>query len=215
MKIAGRRGTEGRPAPPPGRPDTLLTPTPDPDSDPGSDPGSDPDSDRDTGWESGFDAFVAGRGPALLRLAYLLCGDRWLAEDLVQEVLAKAHRRWSRITAAEHPEAYVRRMVVNEHLNWRRRRATTEIIGDPPELATPDGSAASDLTDAVWAALSTLRRRQRAVIVLRYYEGLSDGEIAAVLDCAVGTVRSSASRAFAAMRHHPGLTDLDDQEARR
>lgn len=143
--------------------------------------------------EPGFDDYVAARGDALLRFAYLLCGDAHLAEDLVQSVLAKAYRRWPK------PEAYVRRMVVNEHLSWRRRRSSGEVV----VAATPDAAAGgADLAerDAMWRLLATLPRRQRAVLVLRYYEDLSDAAIAEVLGCAESTVRAYATRALAALR---------------
>ncbi|HYG94366.1 MAG TPA: SigE family RNA polymerase sigma factor [Nocardioides sp.] len=155
-----------------------------------------------------FVSYVEARTPALLRLAYLLSGDRHLAEDLVQEALAKAHRRWVTIAAADHPHAYVRRIVVTQHLGWRRRRASTELALPPESLpegrgGDPAGGVAD--RDATWRALAGLPARQRAVLVLRYYEDLPDEDIAATLGVAVGTVRSLASRAFARLRDHPGL----------
>ena len=144
--------------------------------------------------EAGFDDFVAARGDALLRFAYLLCGDAHLAEDLVQGVLARAYRRWPK------PEAYVRAMVVNEHLSWRRKRSSREVV----VAATPDVAARepADLgaRDEAWRLLATLPPRQRAVLVLRYYEDLSDRAIAEVLGCSASAVRAYAARALATLR---------------
>jgi RNA polymerase sigma-70 factor (sigma-E family) len=150
------------------------------------------------------EAFLVARGAALLRFAYLLTRDTGRAEDLVQDALAKTYRRW---TTLEHPEAYVRRAIVNEHLSWRRRRAASEVIGDVPE--TP---VAAYEPDAVWSVLGRLPRRQQTVMVLRYYEDLSDAEIATILGCAAGTVRSLASRAFDALRADPSIAALSREE---
>lgn len=155
-----------------------------------------------------FDEFVAGRGPALLRFAYLLTGDGGLAEDLVQEALIRAHRRWRGQVRVTHPEAYVRRIVVNEYTNWRRRRSNHELPGPIPDGATGDTADVADglvERDLVWRILACLPRRQRAVLVLRYYEALPDAEIADLLEATEGTVRSLAARAFATLRDHPQL----------
>jgi len=151
--------------------------------------------------EVGFESFVLARGGALLRFAFVLCGDHHLAQDLVQETLIKANRRWSSITRAQHPEAYLRRMIVNEYLSWRRRRRNTEIARElTGTRAVEDTTALHADRDEVWQLLGTLPRQQRAVLVLRYYEGLPDAEIASLLGCSPGTVRSSAARAFARLR---------------
>ncbi|BCB73832.1 hypothetical protein Pflav_002420 [Phytohabitans flavus] len=105
-----------------------------------------------------FDEFVTARGPALLRFGYLMCGDRHLAEDILQEVLAKVYRRWGRIARAEPPEAYVRRAILHQYLSWRRRRASTEaIVAEVPEH--PDRGLMADqvaVRDEMWALLATL-----------------------------------------------------------
>jgi RNA polymerase sigma-70 factor (sigma-E family) len=152
-----------------------------------------------------FDEFVAARMRALLAFATVLTGDRGLAEDLVQEALVRAHRRWSRIVGFHQPEAYVRRIITNGYLSWRRRWSRVvpradlpERVSDGPDLATTHADR-----DALRAELAKLPRRQRAVLVLRYYAGLSDAEIADVLDCAPSTVRSYASRALATLRVEP------------
>ncbi|WP_433887859.1 SigE family RNA polymerase sigma factor [Streptomyces sp. CA-111067] len=161
-----------------------------------------------------FEEYVAGRGQALLRLAFLLCGDAHLAEDLTQDVLLRVHGRWRRIAALDHPDAYVKRMLLNEYLSWRRRRSSSELLGVPqPDGGTgrPEDPADGDLgeqvarREAAWHLLATLPRRQRAVLVLRFYEDLTDAQIAGVLGCAAGTVRSQAARALATLRTDPVL----------
>jgi RNA polymerase sigma-70 factor (sigma-E family) len=155
-----------------------------------------------------FAEYAAARLSGLLRYAVILTGDSELAQDVVQEVLARAQVKWSRIERAGSPDAYVRQMVLNEYLSWRRRWAVRNIqaVGERlADLGDRNGSArdhAHDVveTDAVWARLATLPRKQRAVLVLRYYEQLSDGEIAALLGCAQATVRSNASKALATLR---------------
>ena len=148
----------------------------------------------------GFDEFAAARGDALLRFAYLLCGDAYLAEDLVQTVLARAYAKWPKVAGAERPEAYVKKMLVNEHLSWRRRRSSGEVaVADPEAGAVGADESVAD-RDAAWRLLATLPRRQRAVLVLRYYEDLSDAGIADALGCSVGAVRAYASRALATLR---------------
>lgn len=151
------------------------------------------------------ETFVRARGPALVRFAYALCGDRHLAQDLVQEALARCARRWDRIDGA--PEAYVRKAVARELISWRRRRSHGERPGpipDRPGLGHDDLAA----RDEVWRAMATLPRRQRAVLVLRHYEALPDAEIAELLGVSRGTVRSLAARAAASLRAHPQLAYL-------
>jgi len=158
--------------------------------------------DRGARVTDGFDAFVVGRGPALLRFAYVLCGNRHLAEDLVQEVLARLHLQWKRIERMQAPEAYVRTAVVRQYLSWRRRRASTEqIVAELPDRIDPNNLEQELVArDEVWALLSVLPRAQRAVLVLRFYGDLNDDEIATLLGCAQPTVRAHASRALARLR---------------
>jgi RNA polymerase sigma-70 factor (sigma-E family) len=158
--------------------------------------------------ETDFQQFVSLQTGALLRLAYLLSGDRHTAEDLVQESLLRCHRRWERVTRAANPEAYVRRVLVNQHLSWRRRRSSTDLVVEVdhlPQAPAADSQEALAARDLVWRAIRQLPTRQRAVLVLRYYEDLSDADIAEVLGIRVGTVRSLAARAFARLRTHPDL----------
>jgi RNA polymerase sigma-70 factor (sigma-E family) len=158
--------------------------------------------------QESFDEFVAARVSVLLRFAHVLTGDRGLAEDLVQNVLINVHRRWDRIVRAGSPEAYCRQSLVNEYTSWRRRRRNAEAPGTVPDLAEADTSDVFAQRELVWGILARLPRRQRAVVVLRYYEAQSDAEIAALLGCAESTVRSLASRAFAVLRAHPDLEPM-------
>jgi len=150
-----------------------------------------------------FEEFAAARLPAVLTFAAVLTSDRSLAEDVVQEVLIRANARWHVIASLPRPEAYIRKMIVNEYLTWRRRSWRLVLSGansDIDGLPTPDPAASYAEREAMLAELGKLPRRQRAVVVLRYYEGLSDREIADVLGCKPGTVRGHASRALAALR---------------
>jgi len=150
-----------------------------------------------------FEEFAAARLPAVLRFAGVLTADRALAEDVVQEVLIRASKRWDRLQTLDHPELYVRKMIVNEYLSWRRRNWRLLPKGSADEVddrVTPDHAGQHAERDALLTELGKLPRRQRAVLVLRYYQGLPDTEIAGVLGCAPGTVRSHASRALAALR---------------
>ena len=150
-----------------------------------------------------FEEFAAARLPAVLRFAGVLTGDRALAEDVVQEVLLRASQRWYHLQTLDHPEAYVRKMIVNEYLSWRRRNWRLLPSGSAHEVddrIAPDHAGQHAERDALLAEIDKLPRRQRAVLVLRYYEGLSDAEIAEVLGCAPGTIRGYAFRALAALR---------------
>jgi RNA polymerase sigma-70 factor (sigma-E family) len=149
-----------------------------------------------------FEGFVAARGTPLLRLAVMLTGNSHDAEDLLQATLVKLLRSWDRVAAADQPAAYARRVLVNEHVSWRRRPSRREQTWSDAALAaaTPAGEAGEPQVDEGWALLATLPRRQRAVLALRYYEDLSDAQIAEVLGCSESTVRSNASRALATLR---------------
>ncbi|OZM70476.1 SigE family RNA polymerase sigma factor [Amycolatopsis antarctica] len=151
----------------------------------------------------GFDDFLDDRLDGLLRYATALTGDPYLAQDIVQEVLLRAQQNWHRI---ESPPTYVRRMVTNEYLSWRRRRSVRSTVPSAPEvldaLGTPvaDPSARYDERDAMRGRLAALPRKQRAAVVLRYYEDYSDAEIATELGCRESTVRSQIARALRALR---------------
>jgi RNA polymerase sigma factor (sigma-70 family) len=150
--------------------------------------------------------FVTERGRGLVRTAYLLTGDLAAAEDLVQTALARCVPRWADI---EHPVSYVRRAVVNAYLDSRRHGATDVGLDDLDHLP---GVEAADLgtRDALWRCVQLLSPRERAVVVLRYYEDLDDAEIAVVLSVKQPTVRATVSRALARLRadHLHLLQDL-------
>lgn len=154
-----------------------------------------------------FDSWVAARGPALLRLAYVLTGNGADAEDVVQDALSRALPRWSRISTVDDPDAYVRRMVVNAHVSrWRklrRREVPVEVVHDRP---VPAGVGAED-RDRLWRACRALPPDQRTAVVLRFYEDLDYAEIAALTGVREGSVRSRVSRGIAAMRHELGEED--------
>jgi RNA polymerase sigma-70 factor (sigma-E family) len=145
-----------------------------------------------------FNRFVADNAGSLLRSAYLITGDLHEAEDLVQEALHKTARRWHKVQRMDYPHAYTRRIVVNLALDGstKRQRAQAELGRDVPP-AGRDETEAIDTHDELAAALKELPARQRAVLVLRYFLDLPEAEVAAALDCSLGTVKSSASRGLA------------------
>jgi RNA polymerase sigma-70 factor (sigma-E family) len=163
-----------------------------------------------------FTAWMDARQRSLLRTAYLISGDPHIAEDLVQTTLAKLYLAWERVSDREHVDAYARKVLLNEYRSlwrrpWRRREQTTDA---PPDSAGGDHDAVYDgQRDALWQLVQSLPLRQRAVVVLRYYEGLSEREIAEVLDIAPGTVKSQASRALVNLRGQ--LSTLEGGEEER
>ena len=158
--------------------------------------------------ETEFREFVVGRSGALLRTAYLLTGSPQAAEDLLQTSLAKAWFSWSRVRAADSPEAYVRRILVNAYAAaWRRKWRGEQPTEQLPDRAGPDRTAEVDEREQVWRALHALPRRQRAVVVLRFYEDLNEAETARVLGVSVGTVKSQTSKALAKLRTDPTLVN--------
>jgi RNA polymerase sigma-70 factor (sigma-E family) len=153
--------------------------------------------------DSEFAEFFHATWPRLYRTAYAVAGDPHAAEDALQTAYAKAFASWRRVRGADHPEAYVRRVVVNEILGTRRRSWwRREVLAPPPDAADPGDTTDVEVVDrdAMWAAVLALPPRQRAVVVLRYYEDLSEAEIAEVLGCSRGTVKSQASAALANLR---------------
>ena len=145
-----------------------------------------------------FEEYVLARGVALMRFARLLTGDEHRAEDLVQDVLAKAYVNWRRIAHVDRPDLYVRRMLVNAHQSWWRRAMNREVtVGEVAETATVrDAADESAERDALWRLVLRLPPRQRVVIVLRYYEDFDDATIAELMHCSQGTVRTQAKRAL-------------------
>lgn len=158
-----------------------------------------------------FEQYASRRLPVLLGTARAICADPALAEDLVQDVLIKLHARWSVIGSMEAPDAYVRRMLVNEYLSWRRkwlrRRPAVRADEAGPDFAAEQADRA-ELLDEV----RRLPARQRAVIGLRYYADLSDAEIAELLGCSQSTVRVHAARALKALRIGRASQELTAQE---
>ncbi|WDZ85999.1 SigE family RNA polymerase sigma factor [Micromonospora cathayae] len=156
-----------------------------------------------------FTAFVNERGDALLRVAYALAGNQHAAEDLLQNALAKAYTRWSRIRGDAEP--YVRRILYHDQVSgWRRRRRQPEVpMADPPERPAGHDHRETDLRLLLRDALRELPPRQRAVLTLRYLEDLSVEQTAELLGCRVGTVASQASRALVKLRQLvPAFDDL-------
>lgn len=160
------------------------------------------------GTEESFRLFVSARLPALKRAAWLLTGDAHLAEDLVQTALAKAASRWERIVAGGDPEPYVRRILYTEHVSWWRRRKLTEVLQyDVPEQQQAEADVPLRVT--MMDALARLTPKQRAVLVLRYYEDLSESQAADMLGVSIGTVRSQTRHALNRLRTlAPELADL-------
>jgi RNA polymerase sigma-70 factor (sigma-E family) len=146
----------------------------------------------------GFREFVEIRYTDLLRTAYLLTGSRHAAEDLVQSALLTTMRHWRKVAD---PGAYVRRVMVNQRTSMWRRTGSREVLTDvPPERATPDGAAGRADRDELLTALNRLPVRMRAVLVLRYWEDLSEEDTARLLGCSAGTVKSQASRGLNRLR---------------
>ncbi|MCE6999005.1 SigE family RNA polymerase sigma factor [Saccharothrix sp. S26] len=152
-----------------------------------------------------YDQFVTERLDRLLRYATALTCDKHLAQDIVQDVLLRARQKWARIGAVDAPYLYVKRMVTNEYLSWRRRRAARDVSAThvsldelAPAVADPADRHAE--RDAMRARIAVLPRKQRAALVLRYYEDSTDAEIAKILGCTEGTVRSHISRALHTLR---------------
>ena len=162
----------------------------------------------------GFAQFVEARQRALQRTAWLLTGDWALAEDLVQTALVRSWPRWERIRRRDDPEVYVRRAMVRSWASWRRRRWW----GERATGTVPDSAAAGDLAAeaavrvTVRRALASLPARQRAVLVLRVFDDLSEAQVAQVLDCAPGTVKATLAHAVARLREDPRLAGLMDRE---
>ncbi|MFC6083939.1 SigE family RNA polymerase sigma factor [Sphaerisporangium aureirubrum] len=164
----------------------------------------------DVANERRFREFVASRSPALMRLGYLLTGgDQHAAEDLLQTVLIRTAARWTRI---DDPEPYVRRAMYRQQVSWwrlaARRRET--VVPEAPDIPARDDMNAAELKLVLRHALARLTARQRAALVLRFFADLPEGEVAQVMGCSVGTVRSTVHRSLARLRVlAPELAELD------
>ena len=151
-----------------------------------------------------YEEFADTQLPGLLRYAVMLTGDPHTAQDLVQDTMVRVQLNWRRVSHSDSPDGYVRRVLTNRFVDLRRgswwRRVLLNPDPDPTRPEARDHAQDSADRDQIWTMLAALPRRQRAALVLRYYEDLPDGEIADLLGCAVGTVRSSISRALATLR---------------
>ncbi|MEQ4720185.1 SigE family RNA polymerase sigma factor [Nonomuraea sp. B19D2] len=150
-----------------------------------------------------FEDFVRTRGSALLRYGYVLTGNADDAADLVQEALLKLSGSWRRVRNKENPESYVRTIMTRQHISWWRSRRRERVTDDLPEGSYTDDHAFGEL----WKELAALPRKQRVVLVLRYYEDLPDNEIAEILGISRGTVRSQAFRGLNALRVNPSVLE--------
>jgi RNA polymerase sigma-70 factor (sigma-E family) len=151
--------------------------------------------------DPGFRDYVTSRTGSLLRMAYLLTGNQADAEDLVQAALAKTYQAWDRIEDRNALDGYVRRAMVNTHISWWRRRRVEEYpTEDIPDRPVADHAGDSELSDALQRALDRLPSRMRAAVMLRYYDDMSEAEVAEALGISQGTVKSTVSRAVAKLR---------------
>jgi RNA polymerase sigma-70 factor (sigma-E family) len=158
--------------------------------------------------EAEFSEFMQGRWPQLVRLGYLLTGDRGLAEDLAQTALARAFASWPRIRRAGDPDAFVRRVMLNaNHDRFRKRRVAEQLTGAVPEPAAEDASGRREDRVALMGALMSLPVRQRSVVVLRFWLDMTETQVAEALGCSVGNVKSQASRALAKLRVRADLSE--------
>jgi RNA polymerase sigma-70 factor (sigma-E family) len=160
---------------------------------------------------SDFADFVERRSDVMLRAAWLLTGGDWaLAEDLAQSALSEVWRRWNRVAGMDAPDAYAHKVMVNTYLRWRGRRWTGEVASAqlPETLVYTDGFRQVDVRESLRCALRELTPKQRAVIMLRYFEDRTEAETASIMGCSVGTVKSQASKALARLRDIPGLADV-------
>lgn len=168
--------------------------------------------------EAEYQAFVVARWPRLVRTAYLLTGDRHLAEDLAQTALTRAYQGWHRVRACDNPDAYVHRILVRCNATRFRKHRVAEQLGDVPEPRSggpgDGGDHAGAVADrrALLGALRELPPKQRAIVVLRYWSDLSERETADVVGCSVGTVKSQTHRALARLRGNPALAGNLEQD---
>ncbi|MFE6050709.1 SigE family RNA polymerase sigma factor [Kitasatospora sp. NPDC056446] len=169
--------------------------------------------DTKSGRDDDFQAFIVTVWPRLVRTAYLLAGEQYAAEDLVQSAAEKACAAWTKVRRADDPYAYVRRILVNQHARrWRRRPPELLVDAVPDTARVEDGFARSDQRGALLAALATLPPRQREAVVLRHWEDLSDSQAAAAMGCSTGAVRSHAAKGIARLRQVTELVGLKDTE---
>jgi len=171
----------------------------------------------DVGADDEFAGFVRAHTSALLRTAYLLCGNAGAAEELVQDTLVRLYPKWDKVAAADVPLAYVRRSLANGFVNHARRAARREVAVDvlPERVDERDPAGQLGDRDELWPLLATLPERQRAALVLRFFHDLPDEEIGQALGCRVGTVRSLVSRGLATLRERMGTAEAAGSAGRR
>ncbi|MET7284796.1 SigE family RNA polymerase sigma factor [Streptomyces sp. NPDC005573] len=177
--------------------------------------------DRKQARSEEFQSFMTGRWPRLLRTAFLLTGEQHAAEDLTQSTLEQAFSSWRRVGAADDPEAYVRRVMINMHARKHRRRLKeflaprddSGLVHDVPD--TGDRIAQADDRSALLKALAQLPPRQREAVVLRYWEDLTETQTARAMGCSVGTVKSNAAKGIAKLRAIPALAETVTQGGRK
>jgi RNA polymerase sigma-70 factor (sigma-E family) len=162
--------------------------------------------DSERAGDADFTAFVERCWRPQLRVATLLVGDRYRAEELLQDSLVKLYPRWRRVSRGGNPDAYLRRMLVNGRISRWRRRRREQLVAVPPDRAAPPSNV--EAADELRQALRALPPRQRAVIVLRHYADLSERDVAEALGCSVGTVKSQNARALKRLRDL--LTPVDE-----
>jgi RNA polymerase sigma-70 factor (sigma-E family) len=163
-----------------------------------------------------FREFMLGRWPGLVRFAYGLTGDPGLAEDLAQTTLAKAYAAWGRVRRAEDPDGYVRRILINTNKSrFRKRRVPEDSHPDPPDVGVfGDPTARLDDRAVLMAALRELTEKQRTVLLLRFWDDMSEAQAAAVLGCSVGNVKSQTARALARLRAGGHFAELSEGRLR-
>jgi RNA polymerase sigma-70 factor (sigma-E family) len=162
--------------------------------------------------DEGFRDFVVARSPHLLRTAYLLAGDRSSAEDLVQNALLRTYLAWDKVVNADDPWAYSLRILYTTSSHMHRRRRVKEQLGAAPEIASPEPAGVEE-RDELQHMLLDLPRKQRAVVVLRFYQDLSVEKTAEILGCSSGTVKSQTSKALAKLRNSPALRERTGRSA--
>ncbi|MEY9888120.1 RNA polymerase sigma-70 factor (sigma-E family) [Catenulispora sp. MAP5-51] len=180
----------------------------------GTDKNAGAGAQADADADAEFQAYMAARWPVLVRTAYLLTGDRFLAEDLAQTALTRVYASWRRVRRADDVDAYVRRVLVNANSGrFRKRRVAEHLVAAPQDGRSHVPHEPLAQRSTVMAALAELPPRQRAVVVLRYWEDLSEREVAAALGCSTGTVKSQSSKALARLRHSAVLVDPESMLA--
>jgi RNA polymerase sigma-70 factor (sigma-E family) len=160
--------------------------------------------------DAGYSDFVTVNWSRYLRVALLLTGSADRAEELLQDSLVKLYRHWRRVVVRGDPHAYLHRMLVNGNVSWWRRSRREQLVAEAPEQVDP--ATVPDRHERLSAALRRLPSRQRAVVVLRYYEDLPEREVSRILGCSIGTVKTHNSRALNRLRDLLAMDEVDEKE---